>query len=102
MLDSNSNKKLLGIKDPNITIQSVEEEKYHGERCLMVKATLYKEMKQCPFCHQVNENHSIIKNGKKGLKSYSTSLIIKILTFIYKSSVTVVAYVSPIGLPPLI
>lgn len=68
MLDSNSTKKLLGIKDPNITIQSVEEEKYHGERCLMVKATLCKEMKWCPFCHQANEDHSIIKNGKKGSK----------------------------------
>lgn len=68
MLNSNTIKKILGIKDPNITIFSVTEEKYHGEGCLMVKSLLRKDLKNCPLCGSPNKNHSIIHNGTKSSK----------------------------------
>lgn len=62
---SNSIKKILGIKDPNIFIYEVTQEMVHNVHSTVVYGHLTKELTQCPLCKIRNRNHMIVKNGNK-------------------------------------
>lgn len=62
---SDSIKKLLGIKDPNIEIQEITEEKDKKGRYKLIKGTLIPpNFKKCPLCGF----DSLVKNGTKKSK----------------------------------
>lgn len=65
MPNSNSIKKILGIKDPHITIEDVKEEKIHQTFCTIICGTLDKPFHRCPTCGTEAKYQPFIKNGRK-------------------------------------
>ncbi|WP_071130886.1 ISL3 family transposase [Enterococcus timonensis] len=64
MFEFNDIKKLLRIKDSNIEIHSVEEERDKKGGHLVVYASLINQVSRCPECGQADEK-TIVKNGGK-------------------------------------
>ncbi|MFV0559873.1 MAG: transposase family protein [Enterococcus sp.] len=57
-------KQLLEIKDKNIKITKFATKYINNQHCSVAYATLTKDIKRCPNCHQKNQG-TIVKNGTK-------------------------------------
>ncbi|MFV0561394.1 MAG: transposase family protein, partial [Enterococcus sp.] len=57
-------KQLLEIKDKNIKITKFTTKYINNQHCSVAYATLTKDIKRCPNCHQKNKG-TIVKNGTK-------------------------------------